>query len=208
MGYDWGFGEFFLDFEDAISGEFHMDVAGSLPQVHGAAGLFHDPGAEIGIGHEQDISIGRNVFHDAHGIAAGADDIAEGLDMAAAVDVGDHIIVLVTVFLEECFQFRAGTAFFERAAGVFVGQDDDFFGIHDFGRFGHKMHAAEGNDIGIGFFRLIGESQRVTHVVSHVLNGFNLVIMSEDNGVTFFFKAQNIGDEVDAFESGGHGEME
>ena len=70
------------------------------------------------------------------------------------------------------------------------------------------MHAAEGNDIGIGFFRLIGESQRVTHVVSHVLNGFNLVIMSEDNGVTFFFKAQNIGDEVDAFESGGHGEME
>jgi hypothetical protein len=32
--------------------------------------------------------------------------------------------------------------------------------------------------------------------------------MSEDNGVTFFFKAQNIGDEIDAFESGGHGEME
>jgi hypothetical protein len=32
--------------------------------------------------------------------------------------------------------------------------------------------------------------------------------MSEDNGVPFFFKAQNIGSEVDTFEGGGHGEME
>jgi hypothetical protein len=40
------------------------------------------------------------------------------------------------------------------------------------------------------------------------LNGFNLVIMREDNGVSFFLKAQNIGSEVDTFEGGGHGEME
>ena len=74
-----------------------MDVAGALPEIHFATGLFHDPGAEVGVGDEEDGAVGGSLFDDADGVAGGADDIAECFHSAGAVDVGDDVVVLLLV---------------------------------------------------------------------------------------------------------------
>ncbi len=114
-------------------------------------------------------------------VAAGADDVAQGFDLGAAIDVGDGVKIRVRRL--EGLQFRGGTTFLQRAAGVFVRQEDHFGRIEDFGRFGHEMNAAKDNDFGLGFGRLLGKAQRIAHEIGHVLDFRDLVIVGQDDGV-------------------------
>ena len=45
------------------------------------------------------------------------------------------------------------------------------------------MNAAEHDDIRAGFLRLLREAERITHVVRHVLDLCDLIIVREDHGV-------------------------
>ena len=45
-------------------------------------------------------------------------------------------------------EFVSWATGFEGAAGVFVGQDDDFVWVQNFGGLGHEMNAAEDDDFG------------------------------------------------------------
>ena len=81
-----------------------MDVTGSPPQIHFAAGPFHNPRAEVLVRHEENVAIGRRGFHDFLGIAARTNNIALRFDAGAAIDVGDNVVVLVLVLLEESRQ--------------------------------------------------------------------------------------------------------
>ena len=58
-------------------GELHVDVTIARPELHLAAGFSHDPLAEVLVGHEEDFAVGRGRTDDFHGVAAGADDVAE-----------------------------------------------------------------------------------------------------------------------------------
>jgi hypothetical protein len=50
------------------------------------------------------------------------------------------------------------------------------------------VNAAKDNGIAIRFFRVVSETEGVTHVIGDTLDGVNLVIMRKDDGIAFFFK--------------------
>jgi hypothetical protein len=191
VGDDGSVGILLMDAGDAVAGELDMDVAGALPEVHFTAGLLHDPGAEVLIGDKQDGAVLRGGLDDFDRIAAGADAIAEGFDVGAAVDVGDDVVVFGGVGLEEGFQLGAGAALLEGAAGIGVGQDDDLTGIDDLGGFRHEMDAAEGDDIGVGLFGFVGQAEGVADEISDFLDVAGLVIVGQDEGIALFFEAQD-----------------
>jgi hypothetical protein len=56
--------------------------------------LFHHPGPEVGVWNEEDGAVRRGLVDDPHGVAGGADDIAEGFDAAGAINIGNDVIVL------------------------------------------------------------------------------------------------------------------
>ncbi len=61
---DFGVGVLLADAGDAVAGEIDVHVAVALPEVHRAAGFFHDPGAEVLVGHEEDVAIGPGALDD------------------------------------------------------------------------------------------------------------------------------------------------
>ena len=132
-----------------------MHVTGPLPQIHFAAGPFHNPGAEVLIRHEENVAIGWRGLHDLLRVAARANDVALRLHSSAAVDVGDNVIVLVHSLPQESRErlWRAG--FRERATGIQIGQNDALGRVNNLCRLGHEMDAAKENDIGIRFRRLV-----------------------------------------------------
>ena len=190
VGDDEGVGIFRLDPVDGVAGELDVDITVALPQIHLAAGLLHDPGTEVFVRDKKDGPVSGSELDDFHGVAGGADDVAERFDAAGAVDVGDDVVVFLRVRLEEGFELVGGAGLFERAAGVGVGQDDDFFGVHDLGGLRHEVDAAEGDDVGIGGLGMIGEAERVAHVVGDVLDVAGLIVVREDDGVPAFFRAR------------------
>ena len=100
MGDDFRVGVLGLDALDGGLGEFDVDVAIAFPEVHFAAGFFRDPCAEVLVGDEEDIAVRGGGADDADGVAAGADDVGEGFDAGGAIDVGDDVVVLVAMRLE------------------------------------------------------------------------------------------------------------
>ena len=199
---DEGVGIFFFDFMNGIARELDVDIARAFPKVHLATGLFNDPLTEVGIGNEKNGAVGGGFLDDESGVAGGADDIAERLHAGRAIDVSDDVVVLVLVLGEVGFQLVGGAGLLERTAGVFVGKDDCFVGIEDLGGLGHEVNSAEGDDVGIGFAGLVGEAQGVAHVVGDVLDGADLVVVGENDGVLFFLETKDVFDEVQCC---GHG---
>ena len=53
------------------------------------SGLRHDPLAEVLVGHEQDLFVGRNGVDHFDGVGRRADDVHQRFDGGGAVDVGD-----------------------------------------------------------------------------------------------------------------------
>ena len=67
------------------------------------------------------------------------------------------------------------------------------------------MHAAEGDDIGVGFLGLVGQAERVAHVVGDFLDLGDLVIVGQDDGVALLLEAQDFGAQVEGGGMAGHG---
>lgn len=201
---DKGVGVFGFDFVDRLASELDVDVTVAFPEIHFATGLLHDPSAEIFVGDEEDGSVGGGLVDNLDGVSGGANNVTEGLHVGRAVDVGNDVVVLVGVLLEEGFEFGAGAALFERAASVRVGQDNGFRGVHDFRRFGHEMDAAEADHIGFSVFGLVGETEGVTDIVRDVLDIAGLVVVGENDGVLLHFKLENRFFEIE--RGAGHAE--
>ena len=123
-------------------------------------------------------------------VAAGANDVAERLDLGAAIDIGDGVKIGIGGL--QRLEFRRRAAFLQRTAGVLVRQNDGLAGIEDFGRFGHEMDAAKNDDLGPGFGRLLGKAEGIAHVIGHVLDFRHLVIVGQDDGVQAVFELENI----------------
>ena len=193
MGHERRAGEFAADAHDAGVGEFHMGVTTALPQGHFSPGLLHDPGPEVLVGHKEKVALRRAGADDFDGVAAGADDVAVGLDLRAAINICDGIEIGIGLLQGPEFWGRA--AFLQRATGVRVRQDDDFAGVEDFGGFGHEMDAAEDDHIGLGFGGLLGEAERIADEIGDVLNFGNLIIMGKDERVKLSFQAENFARE-------------
>ena len=87
-------------------------------------------------------------------------------------------------------------AVLEAAARVHVGQHHDLFGAEDLGRIGHELHAAEGDDIGIGFGGLLAQFQTVADEIGKVLNIGGLVVMRENDRVLLLAEAIDLGEQV------------
>lgn len=119
-------------------------------------------------------------------VAAGANDIAEGFHVRAAIDVGDDVVP--RVLFEEGLEFLAGAGVGEGATRVFVGEDDDFLGVEDFGSLGHEVDPAKKDDIRLGLLGLVGEAEGIAHVVRDFLDVGGLVVVREDDGVFLFFE--------------------
>src|SRR5580692_10265655 len=92
---DFRVGKLLAHAQYGVAAELDVRVTIPAPQSHRAAGLFHDPRAEIFIWHEEQITVFGRGIDDFYRIAAGADDIAEGLYFRAAIDVSDGVKVWV-----------------------------------------------------------------------------------------------------------------
>ena len=67
------------------------------------------------------------------------------------------------------------------------------------------MDAAEADDVGVGFLSFVCQTEGIADIVGEILNGADLVVVGQDDGVTFFFKAQYIFLQVEDW-CVGHGE--
>ena len=204
MCYHDGIGILVLDFLNRLTGELDVDVARALPEIHLATGLFDDPLPEVGVGHEKDWAVGWCLIDDVGSISRGANDVTESLHAGGAVDVGDDVVILLSVLIEKGFELVGGAGLFEGATGVFVGKNDRFVRIENLGGFGHKVDAAEADDVGVGFLSLVCQTEGIADVVGEILNGADLVVVGQDDGIAFFFEAQNIFFEVEG-RCVGHG---
>ena len=199
--HDLRIGILILDALDAVAGELHVHVARALPQLHLPSGLLHHPRAEILIRHKEDRAILRRGLHDLHGVAARADAVAERLHVAAAVDVGDDVVVLVGVRLQKGLQLRSRAALLQRAARVAVREHHRLRRIHDLRRLRHEMHAAEDDHIRLRLLRLVTQPQRVTDEVRDLLDRLVLVVVRQDDGVALFFQSEDFSAEIGGHDS-------
>ena len=182
VGDDGRAGELQADFFQCLDGEQDMRVAASRPELQAAPGLSGHPLAQVLVGHKEDLPVGRHPPDDFHGVAARADDIAEGLHSRGAVDVGDNGDAGMGRLVSG--QLLRRTRIGERTPGLRFGQQHEPPGIHDLGRFGHEMDAAEEDDIRPGLGRLIGKAERIAHEVGHALDRLDLVVVGEDHGAS------------------------
>ena len=111
------------------------------------------------------------------------------LYLGGAIDVGDDIHAGMPRLVGG--QLGGVARLGQRAAGVHVGQENFFLRIHDLRRLGHEMDAAKENDVGLGRLRLIGEAERIAHVIGHFLDFAHLVIVRENHRVLFLFQGQD-----------------
>lgn len=125
-------------------------------------------------------------------VCGSATDIYLGFDGCGAIYIGDSDSAGVLGL--EFAELAHGEHVCHGAAGVFVGDEDSLCGSKNFSGFGHEVHAAEDNDIGVGSGGFTGEVKGVTNEVSDVLNFGTLVVVSEDDGVAL--RAEG----VDAFD--------
>jgi hypothetical protein len=181
---------FFLGAEYGVALEFHMHVTIAFPERHGATGLFHDPLAEIFVGDEQEVFVLGRSIDDLFGIAAGDDDVAERFDSGAAIDVGNGPEIWIGGL--QLGEFRGRATFFEGTTGIFVRQHHDFARVQNLRGLSHEMHAAEDDDIGIGFGGLLREPEGIADVIRDVLDFGHLIIVREDDGVELFFERENL----------------
>ena len=84
----------------------------------------------------------------------------------------------------------------QRAAGVQIGQQNQFARIKNLSRLRHEMNAAEDNLISVGGRRRLGQRQAVADMVGEVLNIGVLVIVRQNDGVPLGFQASNLGFEI------------
>jgi hypothetical protein len=80
----------------------------------------------------------------------------------------------------------------QRTPGVQIGQENLLGRVHNLGRFGHEMNAAEKDDVGLRRLRLIGKSERITYVIRDLLDLLHLVIVRENDGILLLLQRQYV----------------
>ena len=113
---------------------------------------------------------------------------AESLEVGRRVDVGDrgeyfirvqHFIQLPPAALDLGQVGHVG----HRTAGREVGEDGDLFRLgHEVGDFGHEVHAAEDDELGVGLRGEARELERVAGQVRVLIDVGALVVVAEDDG--------------------------
>ena len=137
--------------------------------------------------HKKNVSIRRRGIDDLLGVTAGADNVAERFDTRTAIDVSDDVIIFVCIFFQKRGQGGRRTGFRKGAASVEIGQNDALSWVDDLGRLSHEVNAAEKNDLGVGLGRLITKPKRIADEIGHFLKFAHLIVVREDDGVTFAF---------------------
>ena len=82
-----------------------------------------------------------------------------------------------------------------------IGHEDFLFGIEHLGALTHKIDAGKDDDFSIRFNSLFGQAKRVADVVSIGLYLIGHVIVSEDNGLFFFFQGSDLIFNIHRFPS-------
>jgi hypothetical protein len=94
---------------------------------------------------EHDGLLGGNLPDDFLRVAGRADDVAERLDLSAAIDISDrHMIGVEPAKRPELVR---GTAVGQRTACHQVGEQDKLVGVENLSGFGHEQHATENDHI-------------------------------------------------------------
>ena len=73
-----------------------------------------------------------------------------------------------------------------------IRKDYDSLGIHDFRRFRHEFHAAEGNDIAFETLGHARQLQTIPNRISYFLNFCVLVVMGKDERAAILFQPPNL----------------
>ena len=67
------------------------------------------------------------------------------------------------------------------------------------------LDAAEGDDVGWSFLRMVGQAQRVADIVRHVLDVARLIVVGEDYSVACLLQGEDFLLQVERGSGGGHG---
>jgi len=113
---------------------------------------------------------------------------------------------VVGVVLQPGAEGVGGAPVREAAPRVQVGDDDALAGVEDLGGLCHEVHAAEGDDRGLGARRGLGQLEAVAHEVRQVLDLGLLVVVGQEHGVALLPEPGDLRQEVqggvDGFQIG------
>src|ERR1041385_7717230 len=132
----------------------------------------------------------RNLPDDLLRIARGANDVAEGLDLRAAIDIADCNMARVP--LPEFLEQGGRAPFCERAPRFQIGQEHLFGGAQDFRRLSHEMNPGKNDGLRIRRCRPAGEVKAVPYKIGQVLDLGILVIVREDHCMQVLLEPEDL----------------
>ena len=121
------------------------------------------------------------------GVGGGAAIIAFGLHLRRRVDVGhdDRAGMLRFPFPQRIRRDHVR----QRTAGFQIRNQDFFRRRQDARRLGHKVDAAEDDDVRVRLRRLLGKTERISDEIRHILHLADLIIMRKDDRVPLFLQS-------------------
>ena len=175
--------------QQALLAEGFVNDAAAGPEGELPAALALHPAPQVLVRRKQDRLISGELIHQIDGIAAGADQVALGFDCSRTVDVADHQVVgMLGPELREAIGW-AGIR--QGASRLQIRQQHGLLGAEDLRDFGHEVHPAEDDHLGIGGRCLAGELKRIANEVGDVLNLWFLVVVGQDHGIALPFQCGN-----------------
>ena len=181
-------------FDNLLMAEDFVYHAGTIPKHHIAACFFIQVAPQVDVRREDDRLFLRNTFDDMDGIGGGAADICKRFQFSAAIDIAYHHVVRVAFF--EFAKNRSGAGVSQATARLEVRQQHFFVGRQHFGRFGHKMHTREDDDIGIRFGSLLAQAEAVAYIIRDILNIRILIIMRQNDSIFLLLETLNLCHQV------------
>ncbi len=162
------------------AGDGGVDVAFARPDVHVLpAGLALDVCAEELIRVEEDLAVGGQGIDHVGGVRGGAAHVGQRL----------HVGVLGPPL----GQLRGGQGIGQGAAGALVGDEHGLPRGEDLRGFGHEVHPAEDDDVGVGLSGESRQPERITGMGGDVLALGQLIVVREDDGVAFGRQTADLG---------------
>ena len=163
----------------AVDPGVHVAFTGPHVQVLAAGNPTH-MGPEELVRAEQHLAVGVDGLDHLDRVRRGAADVGERFHRRGGVDVGDDDGAGVLVLPGA--QVVGGDRIGQRAARPLIRDEHGLVRAQDFGGLGHEVHAAEHD----GVLGRVGgdprQRQRIAHVVGHVLDGGQLVVVGQYGG--------------------------
>jgi hypothetical protein len=101
-------------------------------------------------------------------------------------------------------QLVGGALFRERATGLQVRDDHDLLRVHDLGRLGHEVHAAEQDHLRVlRVARAFRQFERIAEMVGDVLDVGVLVVVRQDHRLALALQPRDLGEQIDGRVDGG-----